>query len=221
MSEQLLQISGPDAFAEAFAVSRETRERLEVYAAALRHWQKAVNLVAPESLDDLWQRHFADSAQLLDLAPDAWCWIDLGAGAGFPGLVIAILLTNRPGSVVHLVESRARKCAFLAEVARQTGASVEIHQLRIETLADRARLPTPDIVTARALAPLDRLLEWSAPLFGPESRGLFLKGRGAEREVAEARARWRFEAELVASRTEKEARIVDVRGIAPLNETTA
>lgn len=201
-------IRNAEDFAAAFSVSRETVARLEVYAALLRRWQKAVNLVAPNTLDDIWQRHFADSAQLAALAPEARTWVDLGTGAGFPGLVIAVLLANQNGVMVHLVESNARKCAFLAEVARATGAPVDIHAARIESLESDSRVAAPDIVTARALTSLERLLDYAHPFFGPGTRALFLKGRSAEEEVEQARRRWSFDAELIPSRTDRDGRIV-------------
>lgn len=213
MSKPLQRIETPEAFAAAFAVSRETLERLQTYEALLLKWQKAVNLVAPATLGHIWHRHFADSAQLVPLAGDAETWLDLGTGAGFPGMVVAILLANRPGSVIHLVESNARKCAFLGEVARATGAAVEIHNTRIETLAGADTVLQPRIVTARALAPLDRLLGQAAPFFGPESRGLFLKGRTAEQEVEAAREAFDFTAVPHPSRTERDARIVEITAL--------
>lgn len=203
-----------EAFAAAFAVSRETVARLRIYEALLRRWQRAVNLVAPATLDTLWQRHFADSAQLLALAPAARHWLDLGSGAGFPGMVIAILLANHNGVMVRLVESNARKCAFLADVAAATGAPVDILCQRAERLP-AAGLPPPDVITARALAPLDRLLDLSAPLFGPHTRGLFLKGRQAAVEVEAARRRWRFDAVLHASRTEPDSAVVELTALHP------
>lgn len=207
-------IDGPDAFAAAFGVSRETVERLETYANLLLKWRNAVNLVAPGTLDDIWHRHFADSAQLVALAgDDARVWLDLGSGGGFPGLVVAIMLANRRGSVIHLVESNARKCAFLRDVSRATGATVEIHDTRIETLSGADTVLRADVISARALSPLERLLGQAAPFFGPDSRGLFLKGRNAEQEVRAARRRYAFEATLHPSRTEKSARIVEIAAL--------
>jgi 16S rRNA (guanine527-N7)-methyltransferase len=243
--------------------------QLEIYERLLRQWQKAVNLVAPSTLDEIWHRHFADSAQLLPLAPAAVrTWLDLGSGAGFPGLVIAILMGDTPAHVVPspfvgegqgggdrrtsavdapptpnpsphhaegvsstrrggeparvgepprvtLIESNARKCAFLREVVRQTGIggriAVDILSTRIETAATQATLPRPDVVSARALAPLDRLLALAAPLFGPATVGLFMKGREAAQEVETARSMWDFNVELIPSRTEPEGHIVLIR----------
>jgi 16S rRNA (guanine527-N7)-methyltransferase len=203
----------PEDFARTFAVSRETIERLKTYEALLKQWQKTINLVAPSTLAEIWHRHFADSAQLLALAPAAEHWLDLGSGAGFPGLVLAILLKDRGHGRVTLIESDTRKAAFLAEVARRTGAAVDIQGGRIEKTATQAKLGPVDVVTARALAPLPRLLELSAPFFSGPTIGLFLKGREAETEVEAAQKLWNFEAELKPSLTDNSGRIVVIRAL--------
>lgn len=208
-------ISGPTDFAEAFKVPRETIHRLTRYAELLAHWQKTTNLVAPSTLPRLWSRHFADSAQLLTLAQNARLWLDLGSGAGFPGLVVAILGAGRPGLRVHLVESSRKKCAFLAEVARATEAPVEIHAMRIEELAESTPRLVPDVVSARALAPLPRLFELASPFFGPKTRGLFLKGREAEAEIEAARNNWDFDVRLHPSLTAPDSQIVEVTELRP------
>lgn len=204
-------IASPAAFAKAFAVSHETMERLKLYEKLLIQWQKAVNLVAPNTLGEIWSRHFADSAQLFALAPHKKTWVDLGSGAGFPGLVIAILLANQPDSVVHLIESNSRKCAFLSEVARQTGAPARVHNARIADVARSGVVPLADVVTARALAPLDALLELALPFFGDASAGLFLKGREAASEIADARARWTFDVQFHPSRSDPGGQILEIR----------
>jgi 16S rRNA (guanine527-N7)-methyltransferase len=232
------RIRGPEDFAAAFRVSRETLARLATYETLLRRWQRAVNLVAPSTLEEVWHRHFADSAQLLGLAPSARTWVDLGAGAGFPGLVIAILLAEEPGGIdrapskgregglaaarVSLIDGNARKCAFLREVARQTAiaprVSVDILSTRIETAATQASLQRPDVVSARAVAPLDKLFVLAAPLFASSTIGLFLKGRDVARELQAAEKLWKFQSELVPSRTERDARILVVRNLERKNE---
>jgi len=206
-------IDGPKAFAEAFKVPRETIHRLTRYAELLNRWQKAINLVAPSTLPQVWSRHYADSAQLRNLAPEARCWLDLGSGAGFPGLVVAILQTGTPDFHMHLVESNHKKCAFLAEVVRATEAPVDIHAMRIEQLAERAQSLRPDVVSARALAPLPRLFELAAPFFGEGTRGLFLKGRETKTEFEAARPGWTFDARLHASLTAQDSGIVEVTGL--------
>ena len=224
-------IRGPEDFAAAFGAAGETLARLATYEQLLRQWQKTINLVAPSTLDAIWHRHFADSAQLLPLAPTAATWVDLGAGAGFPGMMVAMMLAERVDAGVPspqggggcrrvtLIESNARKCAFLREVVRQTGiaarVTVDILSTRIEVAATQASLHGPDVVCARALAPLDRLLNLAAPLSSPRTVGLFLKGRDAATELKAAEKMWDFNAELVTSRTDRNARIVVIRHLQP------
>ena len=203
-------VSGPMDFTEVFKVPRETIHRLTRYAEQLTHWQARTNLVAPSTLPALWSRHFADSAQLSALAPNPRLWLDLGSGAGLPGLVVAILEAGRPDFRMHLVESNRKKCAFLAEVVRETKAPVDIHAMRIEDLAESAQSLTPDVVSARALAPLPRLLELASPFFGPATRGLFLKGREAEAEIEAARVDWDFSVRLHRSLTAADSHIVEI-----------
>ncbi|MGD9501122.1 MAG: 16S rRNA (guanine(527)-N(7))-methyltransferase RsmG [Methyloceanibacter sp.] len=216
-----VRIEGPEDFAEVFKVPRETIHRLARYADLLALWQKSKNLVAPSTLPALWSRHFADSAQLCALAPDARLWLDLGSGAGFPGLVVAIIESDRPHFRMHLVESNGKKCAFLAEVARATAAPVDIHAMRIEELAESAEPLRPDVVSARALAPLPRLLDLATPFFGPKTRGLFLKGRDAEAEIAAARTRFDFGCRVYPSITAKDSCIVAVTDLRRKRETGA
>jgi 16S rRNA (guanine527-N7)-methyltransferase len=205
-------VDGPEAFAQTFKVPRETIHRLSRYADLLAHWQKSTNLVSPSTVPALWARHFADSAQLTALAPDARLWLDLGSGAGFPGLVIAILQTGQPDFRMHLVEASRKKCAFLAEVARATEAPADIHCIRIEALAEAQQRLVPEVVSARALAPLPRLFELAAPFFGAKTRGLFLKGRESEAEIAEASRTWEFDVRLHPSLTARDGQIVEVTG---------
>lgn len=208
-------IAGPEDFERYFSVSRETVERLEAYAGLLLKWQKTINLVSPSTLGDVWSRHFADSAQLLPLAPpDATRWLDLGSGAGFPGMVLSILLSEREGVRMTLVESDSRKAAFLREVTRVTGAPVDILCERIEKPATQAKVgESINVVTARALAPLPKLLDLSAPYFSKDTVGLFLKGREAQAEVEAAHQIWDFEAALEPSVTDSSGRIVIVRAL--------
>ncbi len=204
------QIRTSADFARAFSVSHETVEKLELYERLLLKWQKAVNLVAPATIPHIWQRHFTDSAQLLRLAPGARIWVDLGSGGGFPGLAIAIMIANQKECSVHLIESNSRKCAFLSEVARQTGASVRVHNTRIAEAAASAAIPAADVVTARALAPLDALLELALPFFGNASAGLFLKGREAGVEIADARNRWAFDVKIHPSISDAQGQILQI-----------
>lgn len=195
-------------FGEEFGVSRETCERLEIYEALLQKWNPKINLVAPSTLDALWIRHFRDSAQLWHLRPkSAKTWIDLGSGAGFPGLVIAMLAAElEPGLKVTLVESDARKATFMRTVAQSVAISVEVLTTRIESLpASRW-----DVISARALAPLPRLLSLVQPLFSPPTIALFPKGATAEEEIAEALAFWRFSVQKVPSRTDPRGLILKI-----------
>jgi len=190
-------------------VSRETEERLSLLVDELRRWQRIKNLVGAGTLDRVWTRHVADSAQLLDHAPEARTWLDLGSGAGFPGLVLAILLRDRPGAQVHLVESTARKCAFLRHAARATGAPATVHEGRLETLIG-SFVGTVQVVTARALAPLTDLVAWTRPLLEGGTVGLFPKGREAEAELTEAAKSSTFAAEIAVSRTSPDGRIIRI-----------
>lgn len=204
---------GPESFAEAFKVSHETIHRLEAYRSLLERWQKTTNLVAPSTLRQIWNRHFADSAQLSALAPKARLWLDLGSGGGFPGLVVAILRSGDPDFRMHLVESNQKKCAFLGEVARTAKAPVDIHPMRIEQFAENAQSLRPDLVSARALAPLPRLLELAEPFLRDETRGLFLKGRETDAEIKSAEVRWSFDYASHPSLTAEDARIVEITNL--------
>jgi len=201
--------------AEAFAltpVSRETEERLERFADLLLAWQKTTHLVSPASIPKLWTRHVADSLQLLDLAPEARLWVDLGSGGGFPGLVVACALAGRPGVLVHLVESNNRKAAFLREAVRITGAPGVVEAMRIEKfVANFAAVP--DVVTARALLPFKSLMNNSFSLLSRGAVGLFPKGQDVAVELTEATKYWNIDYNLVPSRTDSLARIVVVRGL--------
>jgi 16S rRNA (guanine527-N7)-methyltransferase len=193
-------------------VSRETLERLDRFADLLVDWQTRVNLIAASTIPTLWTRHIADSLQLVALAPAAKVWADLGSGGGFPGLVLACALADTPGAQVHLVESNGKKATFLREAARATGAPAVIHQVRIVDFADN--LPGPiEVVTARALAPLVKLLAAAYPLLKSGAQGLFPKGQDVESELTEAAKCWSITASLVPSLTDPKARIVHVTGI--------
>ena len=194
-----MSVSAPDAVLAG--VSRETRERLNIYADLLRKWQRSINLVGPRTINDLWNRHFTDSAQLLPLIPPtSRVLVDFGSGAGFPGLVLAILGVAE----VHLIESDQRKSTFLREVARATGTPVTIHAKRIEEVA-----PFPaDVVSARALAPLGDLLGFAAPFLHPDSLCLFPKGQMAEDELTAASKIWNMNVDRIQSVTDPSATIL-------------
>ena len=195
-------------------VSRETLARLDRYVALLLDWQRLVNLIAPSTEPTLWTRHIADSLQLLALAPDARVWADLGSGAGFPGMPIACALAETAGARVHLVESSAKRATFLREAIQATGAPAVVHAERIADFA-KASAAAVDAVTARALAPLPKLLAEAYPLLKSGAVGLFPKGQAVDAELTEATKYWRFEATLVPSQTDPKARIVLVRSLEP------
>ena len=206
---EIHHIDGPEAFRAAFTVSRETVARLETYAALLKRWQRTINLVAPSTLNDVWHRHFADSAQLWGLRPaTALSWLDLGSGAGFPGLVLAILAAETGGTRHTLVESDTRKAAFMREVAREVGVAVDILCTRIESAETHSKVRTVDCVTARALAPLPRLLPLVAPYFASHTVGLFMKGRDVAAELDAAATGWDFSADRHQSMTDQDGCIL-------------
>lgn len=192
-------------------VSRETAERLEIFADELTRWQRALNLVAPSTLPHLWPRHIDDSLQVAELEPDVGTWIDLGSGGGLPGLIVAAMEPRRP---TVLVESDGRKAAFLRSTARRMGVSVEVRHGRIEAVVPDLKPGPGTVVSARALAPLDRLLAYAQPLLSAGAVGVFPKGRNAEAELTEAAKSWIFSAQAVPSRTDPEGRIIRIRDFA-------
>lgn len=191
------------------SVSRETWERLDQFVDLLLQWQKTRNLIAASTIPQIWTRHVADSLQLLALAPDAKIWVDLGSGGGFPGLVLACALVGKPGAKVHLVESSAKKCAFLQAVVQRLTLPAVVHCQRIEEFIPEFP-DIPDAVTARALAPLAKLLALAFPLLKKGARGLFLKGQDVEAELTEASKYWTIRYSLAPSRTDARGRIVVV-----------
>jgi 16S rRNA (guanine527-N7)-methyltransferase len=190
-------------------VSRETLDRLDRFVATLLTWQQRINLIAPTTLRAVWTRHIADSLQLLPLAPNTRVWLDLGSGGGFPGVVIACALAEAPGARVHLVESNGKKAAFLREAIRVSGAPAIVHQARIEQMGTKLDVQV-EIVTARALAPLNELLALAEPWMKRGAQALFPKGQDVGAELTEASKYWNIEAVLVPSKTDPQARIVSV-----------
>ena len=192
-------------------VSRETLERLELFAALLKQWNPRINLVSKDSLNDLWRRHMADSAQLRDLIPAYdGALVDVGSGAGFPGMVLAIM----GHANVHLVESSARKCVFLREVARQTECETVIHNFRLgDDAAINLPLPKADIITARAVTPLVKLLDIVFSLMYDRTCCMFHKGSRVEDELTLAREKWRFEMERLPSNSDPSGVILRLSNI--------
>ena len=204
------RVSDRRAALDLLAVSRETEERLALFVDLLGRWRKVTNLISAASFDDVWLRHIADSAQLLDLAPQARRWVDLGSGAGFPGMVLAIRLLGQSGAEVHLVESDQRKCAFLREAARVTGAPARIHCARIESIAPDSLAPV-DAVTARALAPLPIVLDFASVWLLRGAVGVFPRGRTGEAQLHALPGSPDLQFETVASRIDARAAILIVR----------
>ncbi|TCK29944.1 16S rRNA (guanine527-N7)-methyltransferase [Ancylobacter aquaticus] len=196
-------------------VSRETEQRLEIIVALLAKWQRTINLVAPATLPVVWTRHIADSLQLMPLAGEATRWVDLGSGGGFPGLVVAAVLAERRDADVTLVESDSRKAAFLREAARLADLPVTVLPSRIEQVA-AVVAPGVEVVSARALAPLPRLLELALPFLAQGATGLFLKGQDVDNELTQASKSWRIDAEIRASLTDGGGHVLIVRKAVPL-----
>ncbi len=185
-------------FTRRFNVSRETLERLKIYAEMLTKWQRRINLVGPSTIDILWKRHFADSLELREHAlSGVKNWLDIGTGAGFPGLVIAAC-GEQENLHINLVESNAKKCAFLREVSRRIEAPVTIHNCRIEAIDSQAiQAMSLGVVTARALAPLDLLLKLAEKPLEYGAVGLFPRGQDVEDELTACSKYWKMETRIV------------------------
>jgi len=195
-----------EEFFAAVAVSRETADKLRLYAELLKKWQAKINLVGPATVPDLWRRHFLDSAQLFPMLP-AGPVLDLGSGAGFPGLVLAIL--RGAGEPVHLAESDGRKGAFLREAARLTEAPAIVHTSRIETIKPFEI----SAITARALAPVSTLLRLAEPFLAPTVQCLFLKGEKLEDELTEAAKDWKMTVERIPSESDPHGVILSLKEV--------
>lgn len=205
----------PDAYRAGFQgefnVSRETLDRLDVYAALLRKWNPAINLVSKSTIGALWQRHFHDSAQINRFHPEKPCkWVDLGTGGGFPGLIIAVLAVEAaPESRFLMVESDVRKATFLRTAIRELGVNATVITERIEQTSPLEA----DILTARALAPLDKLLEFATRHLKPEGIAIFPKGEKYKKEIKEASGRWLFKVDVFTSKTNLNGAILKIGGI--------
>jgi 16S rRNA (guanine527-N7)-methyltransferase len=192
-------------------VSRETTQKLECFAVLLEKWNPAINLVSRKTVPDLWTRHILDSAQVYTFAPRDWChWLDLGSGGGFPGLVIAILESERDdGRKIKLVESDTRKASFLRTVLRETQTDATVVETRIEDLVPQ----NADVVSARALAPLPTLLSYCKRHLSDAGQALLLKGESWKKEVRDAQKTWTFNYEVFSSQTQSGAVILKVRDV--------
>ena len=181
--QSLIEAAGP--------VSRETFDRLCNFEESFRRWSAKINLAAPSTLPHLWERHILDSARILPLVPDAISWVDIGSGGGFPGAILAVLLADRPGAHIQLVESNRKKASFLSVTLSTLKAPATVHPVRIED--SYSKIVSPDILTARALAPLSKLLELAEPWLTSGTTALFHKGRDYEREIEESGTSWRYD----------------------------
>ncbi|NBB52842.1 16S rRNA (guanine(527)-N(7))-methyltransferase RsmG [Rhizobium sp. CRIBSB] len=198
----------PREFQAVAQASDSAMTIMEAFLARLTAANAVMNLVGPDTLPDFWNRHAWDSAQLLDLSPGASLWADLGAGAGFPGVVLAILLRDRPGAHVWLIDSLGKRCRFLQEVVDSLCLPATVINGRAEEQTLKV-----DVVTARAVAPMTKLLGYAQPYMQRGAQGLFLKGEKAEVELSDARSVWHLDAELTVSRSDPRGRIVTVRSL--------
>ncbi len=197
-----------DDFQALTGASTDQMRDLSDFLDRLTAANAVMNLVGPDSLPDFWNRHAFDSAQLIDLDPEALTWADLGAGAGFPGVVLAILMKGRPGAHVWLIDSLGKRCRFLEEIVD----ALDLPATVITGRAEEQRLKV-DVVTARAVAPMEKLLGYAQPYMDRGAQGLFLKGEKAETELQTAWASWTFEADLSVSRSDPRGRIVTIRSL--------
>lgn len=207
---------GPDAVRAILPLTEAAEARLSAYVDLIRRWQPVKNLVAPSTLGDIWRRHMADGAQALAALPSARRWIDLGSGAGIPGLVTAILLADEPGARVTLVESNSRKAAFLLTVARELKLPVRVLNERIEQVSapSGGEIGPVEAVSARALSPLSKLLEQAEPWLTQGAVGVFHKGQDFASERDTATLSWEFDLVEHPSRIEPDSRIAVIRGLA-------
>lgn len=201
--EQLRQVAGP--------VSRETFDRLTAFQDVFHKWAQRINLVSPTTLPETWTRHILDSAQLARLQPEARNWVDLGSGGGFPGLVMAFLLADRPGASIDLIESNRKKAGFLQATIGQFSLPARVHAKRIEDCWDL--VSEVEVVTARALAPLPLLLKLSEPWLERGARGLFHKGRDYRTELEESAKLWRFELIEHRSMIDPQSVVLEIDGL--------
>ena len=206
--------TSPDVIVKRFSVSRESRLRLEAYAALLSKWQKRINLIAPSTEKHIWQRHIADGLQLAGYIPkDAARIVDIGSGSGIPGMVLAIMLAGDSDRHVHLVESNSKKAAFLGEAVRVTGVRAKVHQCRFEDLNPEAFGGKVDVLTARAVAPLNNLLKLSETWINNGARALFYKGQDVGIELTEATKYWRISYIQQPSLCDSRGCILDIKEI--------
>lgn len=192
-------------------VSRETFQRLELYVERLKDWQAKTNLVAPSTLDQIWERHIADSLQCIALKSDCRSWVDIGSGGGLPALVINAVMIDGPDYQLSMVESNSKKCAFLRQVNRQMGGNAQVYASRIESVAKQIEIP--QLVTARALAALPKLLELASPWLLNGATGLFHKGREFSSELKECNGLWKFDLVEHQSRIAEDSVLLEISNL--------
>ncbi|ASY70945.1 16S rRNA (guanine(527)-N(7))-methyltransferase RsmG [Sinorhizobium fredii] len=199
---------------KALRVSRETLDKLEHFAVLFQKWAKSINLVAPSTLEDLWQRHIVDSLQIIRLSPAPKTWVDLGSGGGFPGVITAICLSEFSDGWVHLVESNNKKAAFLRIALNETGARGSVHPIRVEQAP--SVIPRCEAISARALADLSQLLDYCAPWMladGSNTVAFFHKGRDYQQEIDKAVSRFQFDLVKHASVVERDSVVLEIANL--------
>jgi 16S rRNA (guanine527-N7)-methyltransferase len=206
--EPALELFDANAFQARVGASARQMADMAAFRDLLIEWNGRMNLVGPSALGEFWRRHALDSAQLRDIAPEARVWADLGAGAGFPGLVLAILAKGQTGAQIHLVESVAKRCKFLQAVVEALALPATVHHARAEDLSLKV-----EVVTARACAPMVRLLGYAWPYLRGGATGLFLKGQDVGSELQEAAKYWKFDANLIPSISYFEGRVVQLKKV--------
>ena len=216
VAEPLERWTAPPDFAQVVGATSQKLEAIETFRAMLCEANAEFNLVGGSTLADFWSRHFVDSAQLLWFDPEALVWADLGSGAGLPGIILAILLKDRSGAQVHLIESMTKRCRFLSAAVERLDLPAQVHNVRAESLNLKV-----DVVTARACAPLDRLLSFSHGYFERGARGLFLKGSEVQAEISAAKTAWRFDAEVFGSLSDPRGQIVAIPHLAAKRRSSA
>lgn len=208
LSPIVLDAFGPNDFQARCQASADQMADLTAFHDLLFEWNTRMNLVGPSAKAEFWGRHVLDSAQLLTHVPDALTFADLGTGAGFPGIVLACLLKEKVGAQFHLVESMVKRCRFLSEVVGRLDLPAQVHNVRAEDLKLKV-----DVVTARACAPLVRLLSYAEPYLKQGAVGLFLKGQDVEVELKDAAKSWRFDATLSPSISHPQGRVVTLKRV--------
>lgn len=211
-------IASPSPELNGLRVSRETSEKLEHFATLFQKWAKSINLVAPSTLSDFWQRHIADSAQIFQLFPGPKRWVDLGSGGGFPGIITAIFLAEVGDGWVHLVESNNKKAAFLRVALTETGARGSVHPIRIEEAVKI--IPECDAISARALADLPQLLDYCAPWMTTDRKphAFFHKGRDYQQEIDKAVGRFHFDLVKHRSVVEPDSVVLEIANLSRNNQ---